>query len=189
MDIQPLLDLAGESHTALTLLSQAALRDDPNLIAGISECNRRASSALADLHAQLFRVFMPPLSRADSAAFAQAQHALTGAVFAAALLFPSRTASVGEHRREELRCLCRMSTLLYEAAATLPRFARGKQPPAPDTFRFYAEQNKARAAHALNVLHGERSLFDRALNEGLDSVGQALACAWQRLLALMLQSV
>ena len=189
MDIQSLLNLAGEARSALTLLTQAAEQEETAFVANISECNRRASSELADLHAQLFRVFMSPLSRADCAGLAEALHRLTGAVFAVALLFPSRSTSVGERRREELQSLCHMSILIYEAAATLPRFVRGKQPPAPDTFRFYAEQNKARAAHAMNVLHGERSLYDRALNEGLHDIEKALAEAYRALLVLMLQSV
>jgi hypothetical protein len=189
MDIQSILNLANEAHTALTLLTEAAEHDSSCLITGISECNRRASSTLADLHARLFRVFMPPLPREGCARLAEAQHTLMGTVFAAALLFPAHTSSVGEHRREELRDLCRMSALLYEATATLPRFVRGKQPPPPDTFRFYAEQNKARAAHALCVLHDERSLFDRALNESLGEIGRALDWAWSALLTLMLQSV
>lgn len=189
MDIQSLLNLANEAHTALTLLTEAAEHDSYSLITGISECNRRASSTLADLHARLFRVFMPPLPREGCARFAEAQHTLTGAVFTAALLFPARTSSVGQHRREELRSLCRMSTLLYEATATLPRFSRGKQPPPPDTFRFYAEQNKTRAAHALCVLHDERSLYDRALNESLAEIARAQDRAWSALLTLMLQSV
>jgi hypothetical protein len=188
MDIQPLLMLTNEAHTALALLLQATERGQGDCVTGISECNRRASSALADFHAQQFRAFVPPLPRAPAAAAAEALHSLVGAIFSAALLLP-RSADVGAHRREELRGLSRMSALLCETANMLPRFARGKQPPAPDTFRFYAEQNKVRASHALSVLHGERSLWDRAADESLGMLAHAMDEAHRALLVLMLESV
>ena len=188
MNLQPLFSLCRECVAALSLLSSMADRGHAETLSELSECQRRACSALADLHAELFRVFIPPLPRAEMGHLGETLRDVTGAVFAAAPLIRRAPACLSQ-RKEELLGLCRMGDLLEEAISTLPRFARGKQPPAPDTFRFYAEQNKVRAIHNISVLHAERSLSDRALNERLCDVDHTLSRAYQSLLSLMLQSV
>ncbi len=188
MNIQPLLLLGKECSTCLTLLSATAERTRPDALSELSECHRRASSTLADLHAELFRAFIPPLSRADMGNLGEALHSVTGSIFAAALIAQRSPACLSQ-RKEELEGLCRMGHLLLESTNTLPHFVRGKQPPTPDTYRFYAEQNKVRAAHAIGVLHAERSLTERALSEGLADIAKRLDDAHRLLLALMLQSV
>ena len=188
MNILPLLSLCKECTDCLSHLYAMAERGQASALSDVSECHRRASSALADLHAELFRAFMTPLPRADMGRLGEAFHDVTGAVFAAAQIAQRALTSLAS-RKEELQGLCRMGDLLSGAAATLPRFVKGKQPPAPDTYRFYAEQNKVRGAHTIDVLHAERSLADRALDEALAEVARRLNDAYGALLSLMLQSV
>lgn len=188
MTTPSLITLANEADTALTLLAEAFGQTSADSITGISECNRRATSALADFHAQQFRVFLPPLPRAAATNLAEALHALTGAIFCTALLLPRRPFA-NEHHRNELQGLSLMNRYLCEAVATLPRAAKGKTLPAPDTFRFYAELNKVRAAHALSLLHGERTLQDRAMGESMTEICRALREAWRAMLVLMMECV
>lgn len=188
MNILPLLSLCKECTDCLSHLYAMAERGHASALSDVSECHRRACSTLADLHAELFRTFMTPLPRADMGRLGEALHDVTGAVFAAAQM-AQRTVAALASRKDELQGLCRMGELLSQATATLPRFVKGKQPPAPDTYRFYAEQNKVRAAHAIVVLHAERSLTDRALDESLAQVARRLNDAYGALLSLMLQSV
>ena len=188
MNLQPLFSLCRECVDALSLLSSMADRGHAGALSELSECQRRACSTLADLHAELFFVFIPPLPRSEMGHLGETLRDVTGAVFAAASIVRHAPSCLSQ-RKEELQGLCRMGGLIEEAVSTLPRFVRGKQPPAPDTFRFYAEQNKVRAIHGIRVLHAERTLLDRALNERLCDINDALSRAHQALLSLMLQSI
>lgn len=186
MDAQPLITLAEEAHTALSLM---ILPDGRAHVAEISECNRRATSVLADFHAESFKVFLPPLHRAAATSLAEALHAYLSAVFSAALLLQGHTMSPSENRKAEYESLGRMSAQLVEAVTSLARYVRGKHPTPPDTFRFYKEAGLARALHAKEILHSERSLHDRATSESLAKITSALREAYRATLILMMESV
>lgn len=187
MPVESLIHLTKTCHHALELLSRAMTRNTPDCVSKISECHRESSSTLADLHAHLFSAFLPPLPRSRSADFGEAVYAVTDAIFRAALLIPSHAGN--ESRASELEALLGMSRRLLDATATLPRYVKGKPPTPPDTYRFYAEQNKARAAHALTVHHAERTLCDRALDESLCVLASRLTEAHRALVCLMLESI
>lgn len=187
MPTDSLLHLTKECHHALELLAQAITKYTPDCVSKISECHRKSSSTLADLHAGLFSAFLPPLPRSHSAALGEAIYAVTDAIFRAALLLPLHAGN--DSRAGELEALLGMSRRLCDTAATLPRYVKGKPPAPPDTYRFYAEQNKARASHALTVRHAERTLTERALDESLCVVAARLGEAHRALICLMLESV
>lgn len=188
MNTQSLVSLGRECTAGLVLLSAIAARERPNALSEVSECHRRASSLLADLHTELFRVFLPPLSRADMGCLGEGLHRISDAVFAAAMIAQHTPAAL-QKRCEELEGLCRLAKLLEEGISTLPSLAQGKHPPPPDTYLFYAEQNKVRAAHAKSVLYMEHSLNDRALGTALADVAHRLDDAHRSLIVLMLESV
>ncbi len=187
MPADSLIRLTKQSHQALELLVQAMNERTADCISKISEYHRESTSTLADLHAHLFSVFLPSLPRSHSAAFGEAIYAVTDAVFRVSLLLPVHTAN--DRRANELEALLGMSKRLYDTAHTLPRYAKGKPPAPPDTYRFYAEQNKARAAHALTVRHAERTLTERALDESLCVLASRLREAHRSLICLMLESI
>jgi hypothetical protein len=189
MNAQPLITLAEQAHTALSLMILTDGRHHTTHVSEISECNRRATSALADFHAEQFRVFLPPLPRAAAADLAEALHAYMSAVFSSTLLMQGRATPPSDNRTAEYASLSRMSTLLLETVTSLARYAKGKHPPPPDTFRFYKELGLARAAHTREVMHSERSLHDRALNESLSGVSDALREAHRATLVLIMESV
>lgn len=188
MDMDAYLMLAGEACDDLELLARALQRDCAGCITDISESHRRCTSAVADVTARLFSVFVPPLPRGGMAALAQELYGVVGAIFAASLLLPS-----GQHAdsrwESEMSSLCRMAEQLRRAVQTLPQFARGKQPPSPDTYAFYAEENKLRAAHALRLMHGDRTLQGRGLSDAVGKIGQKVESAYGRCVQLMLESL
>jgi hypothetical protein len=187
MNIQPFLSLCEQCCLALSLLENTASRRHTALIPDVSECHRRASSILADLHAELFRVFIPPFPRAAMGELGESLHALMGSIFGAALVLPHTAAK--QERTAVIEGLHRMAELLRTDVASLARLGKSKSYDPPDTYRFYAEGNKLRAALALTVWHGEQSLTDRAANEALFTVARRLEDAHSALLSLMLQSV
>jgi hypothetical protein len=189
MNTHPLITLAEQADSALCLWLSTDGHGRADRISEISECNRRATSALADFHADQFRVFLPPLPRAAATDLAEALYACMDAVFCTALLTRGRLPSPSENRSAEYRSLSRMSRLLRETVTSLSHVARGKSPTPPDTFLFYKELGLSRAAHTVEVLHGERTLYDRALNESLGTLAHALLDAHRAALVLMMECV
>ena len=187
MNSQPFLSLCEQCCLALSLLENTASRRNSAPISDVSECHRRASSLLADLHAELFRVFIPPFPRAAMGQLGESLHALMGAIFGAALVLPHTAAK--QERVAVIEGLRRMAELLKTDIASLARLEKNKSFDPPDTYRFYAEGNKLRAAMALTIRHGEQSLTDRAANEALFTVARRIEDAHVSLLSLMLQSV
>jgi hypothetical protein len=181
--------LCGELCHALSLLSDSLSSPCNGCIAHISECHRRATSLTADTHAYLFSAFCPPLERAPSMLLCERLHAAVGAVFETGLYLTDQN-TPDSHRTAELQSLCRMAEQLRGTVLTLPRLTKGSHPPPPpDTFRFHSEHTKARAAHALHVIHNDKSEAERSLSRALQRLSTSLCDAHAALLLLVAQSI
>ena len=185
---EALCGLCAELCDALALLETVLTAPCEVCITEISECNRRSASLVADTHAMLFTTFCPPLPRALCIALAEKLYAAVGATFGASLLLPPDwTPNV--RLTTELQCLCRMSEQLQACVKSLPQTIKGGRAPLPDTYAYHAEQTKARAAHALYLVHGGRNDSERPLLDGLDDICRALADAYAALLVLIGEAV
>lgn len=184
-----LTSLSGELCHALSLLSDAMTASCFACITHISECHRRSTSLTADANSYLFSVFCPSLERAPCIRLCEKLHAAVGAVFEVGLRLPA-TPEPDSRRAAELQSLCRMGELLHEVILTLPRYVKGNRPPAPpDTYRFHSEHTKARAAHALQVMHHDRTAADAAISHATEQLSLALCEAYTSLLVLVAHSV
>lgn len=193
MPTPPLTDmlasLSGELCHALSLLSDALTVSGFAGITHISECHRRSTSLTADTVSHLFSVFCPSLERAPCICLCEKLCAAVGAVFEVGLLLPA-TPAPDTRRSTELQSLCHMGELLHRGVLTLPRYVKGSRHPSPpDTYRFHAEHTKARAAHALQVMHHDRTAADAAISHATGQLTLALCEAYTSLLVLVAHSV
>jgi hypothetical protein len=183
-----LSSLAAELCNALSLYHAALTDKCAHCITDISECNRRASSLAADTHAQLFTLFCPPLARAPAAQVCEKLHAAIATIFGASMLFPhDRHPNV--RFSTELQSLCRIGLFIRREIDRLPELIKGKKLTPPDTYAYYTELTRARAAHALFLSHGERSTDERLILDGLAAVTAALGDAYAAMLCLLMENI
>lgn len=183
-----LSSLAGELCSALELYAALLTRPCEGCISDVSECNRRASSLAADTHALLFTLFCPPLARAPAAQLCEKLHAAVAAVFGAGML-SSREQRGNVRLGTELQSLVRMGTLIRYEVDRLPDLIKGKKLSPPDTYAYYTELTRARAAHALFLSHGDRAPDERTVLDGLAAVTVALCDAYAAALCLLMENI
>lgn len=183
-----LCSLAAELCTALSLYTTALSEPCEHCISDISECNRRASSLAADTHARLFTLFCPPLPRASTALLCEKLHAAVAEVFGASML-PVPHSLPGARLSGELQSLCRMGELIRHEIDRLPVLMKGKNAPPPDTYAYYTELTRARAAHALFLSHGDRSHDERAVMDALAAVARTLGEVYAAVLFLLMEEL
>jgi hypothetical protein len=183
-----LSSLAGELCTALSLYATALREPCEHCISDVSECNRRASSLAADTHARLFTLFCPPLPRTSTALLCEKLHTAIAEVFGATML-PLPRSLPGARLSGELHSLCRMGELIRHEVDRLPVLVKGKKAPPPDTYAYYTELTRARAAHALFLSHGARSPEERAVMDALSAVTRSLGEVYAALLFLMMEEL
>lgn len=183
-----LSSLAAELCGALSLYSSLLTEQCEGCITDISECNRRASSLAADAHAYLFTEFCPPLARAPAALACERMHAVVASVFGASMLF-SHERHPNVRLSTEVQSLGRIGGLIRREIDRLPHLIKGKKLTAPDTYAYYTELTRARAAHALFLSHGDRSSDERLMLDGLSAVTLALGDAYAAVICLLMENI
>ena len=183
-----LSSLAAELCTALSLYTTALCEPCDYCISDISECNRRASSLAADTHARLFTLFCPPLPRISTSQLCERLHVAIAEVFGAVML-PVPRSLPGVRLSGELQSLCRMGELIRHEIDRLPTLIKGKKASPPDTYAYYTELTRARAAHALFLSHGDRSAEERAVLDALSSVTCSLGEVYAAVLHLLMEEL
>ncbi len=185
MEVQLLLRLGDEAHSAVVMLTEALTRDCPGCVTALSEGNRRAMSILCELQAHLFSSFLPSLPRAGCEQLGSALTEIVFAAFAAAQILPPQTCVYSSSDRAGLESLCTMSAHIHDGIATLPRYAKGKHSSTPDTFRYLSERNKWMAARTIAKLHGG----EQFLSAALDRLAHALDQGRAEMMRVMMESV
>ena len=183
-----LSSLAAELCSALSLYHTVLTEPCEGCITDISECNRRASSLAADTHAQLFTLFCPPLARAPAALVCERLHATIAVIFGASMLF-SHDHHPNVRLATEVQSLCRIGSFIRREMDRLPELIKGKKLTPPDTYAYYTELTRARAAHALFLSHCDRSADERLILDGFADVTLALSDAYAATLCLLMENI